>query len=146
MPRQKAASLTIQWRISQKTCDRLFLSNILYGNFCVALSIKNIKTRASREMTSQQKWGERCQALECGRARYLPSLIALLSVGLRNLFERSFFRVRDDVSRPEVTQGSLLIYFLLILTDFKGNALSKAHLYMAVNSLKDSFGQFIWRI
>ena len=33
MPRQKAASLTIQWRISQKTCDRLFLSNILYGNF-----------------------------------------------------------------------------------------------------------------
>ena len=77
MPRQKAASLTIQWRISQKTCDRLFLSNILYGNFCVALSIKNIKTRASREMTSQQKWGERCQALECGRARYLPSLIAL---------------------------------------------------------------------
>ena len=29
-------------------------------------------------MTSQQKWGERCQALECGRARYLPSLIALL--------------------------------------------------------------------
>ena len=30
-------------------------------------------------MTSQQKWGERCQALECGRARYLPSLIALLA-------------------------------------------------------------------
>ena len=48
------------------------------GTSCVALSIKNIKTRASREMTSQQKWGERCQALECGRARYLPSLIALL--------------------------------------------------------------------
>ena len=33
MPRQKAASLTIQWRISKKTCDRLFLSNIFYGNF-----------------------------------------------------------------------------------------------------------------
>ena len=47
------------------------------GTSCVALSIKNIKTRASREMTSQQKWGERCQALECGRARYLLSLIAL---------------------------------------------------------------------
>ena len=48
---------------------------------CVALSIKNIKTRASREMTSRKKnGGERCQALECGRARYLPSLIALLSI------------------------------------------------------------------
>ena len=31
-------------------------------------------------MTSQQKWGERCQALECDRARYLPSLIALLGM------------------------------------------------------------------
>ena len=70
MPRQKAASLTIQWRISQKI--------FFMGTSCVALSIKNIKTRASREMTSQQKCGERCQALECGRARYLPSLIALL--------------------------------------------------------------------
>ena len=50
------------------------------GTSCVALSIKNIKTRASREMTSRKKWGERCQGLECGRARYLPSLIALLDV------------------------------------------------------------------
>ena len=33
-------------------------------------------------MTSQQKWGERCQALECGRARYLPSLIALFTMRL----------------------------------------------------------------
>ena len=47
------------------------------GTSCVALSIKNIKTRASREMTSRKNGGERCQALECGRARYLPSLIAL---------------------------------------------------------------------
>ena len=75
MPRQKAPSLTIQWRISQKTCDRLFM-----GTSCVALSIKNIKTRASREITSRKKWGERCQALECGRARYLPSLIALFTM------------------------------------------------------------------
>ena len=27
------------------------------GTSCVALSIKNIKTRASREMTSRKKWG-----------------------------------------------------------------------------------------
>ena len=81
MPRQKAASLTIQWRISKKTCDRLFFSNIFMGTSCVALSIKNIKTRASREMTSRKKkGGGRCQALECGRARYLPSLIALLNM------------------------------------------------------------------
>ena len=34
-------------------------------------------------MTSRKKWGGggRCQALECGRARYLPSLIALLLMG-----------------------------------------------------------------
>ena len=52
----------------------------------VALSIKNIKTRASREMTSRKNiknfyfngGNVRCQALECVRARYLPSLIALL--------------------------------------------------------------------
>ena len=55
-----------------------FFQIFVMGTSCVALSIKNIKTRASREMTSQQKWGERCQALECVRARYLPSLIALL--------------------------------------------------------------------
>ena len=97
MPRQKAASLTIQWRISQKTCDRLFLSNILYGNFCVALSIKNIKTRASREMTSQQKWGERCQALECCRARYLPSLIALFPLFPRSDEEPSCMINANDV-------------------------------------------------
>ena len=71
------SSLTIQWRISQKL-DRQFLSNIFHGTSWVALSIKNIKTRASREMTSRERWGERCQALACGGARYLPSLIALL--------------------------------------------------------------------
>ena len=81
MPRQKAASLTIQWRISQKKLVTDYFFQIFFmGTSCVALSIKNIKTRASREMTSQQKWGERCQALECGRARYLLSLIALLVV------------------------------------------------------------------
>ena len=86
MPRQKAASLTIQWRISQKTCDRIFFPIFCMGTSCVALSIKNIKTRASREMTSRKKMGERCQALECGRARYLPSLIALLYTVNTNYF------------------------------------------------------------
>ena len=38
-----------------KTCDRLFLSIICMGTSWVALSIKNIKTRASREMTSRKK-------------------------------------------------------------------------------------------
>ena len=80
MPRQKAASLTIQWRILKKLVTDYFFQIFFMGTSCVALSIKNIKTRASREMTSQQKWGERCQALECGRARYLPSLIALLCI------------------------------------------------------------------
>ena len=58
------------------------------GTSWVALSIKNIKTRASREMTSRKNikifyfnGGKRCQALECGRARYLPSLIALFAIG-----------------------------------------------------------------
>ena len=55
MPRQLAASLTIQWRISHKL-DRQFLSNIFFmGTSWVALSIKNIKTRASREMTSRRQ-------------------------------------------------------------------------------------------
>ena len=54
------------------------------GTSWVAVSINNITTRASRKMTSRKKyqhfrfyWGERCQALACGGARYLPSLIAL---------------------------------------------------------------------
>ena len=52
----------------------------------VGLSIKNITTQASREMTSRKiskfsiLMGERCQALACGGVRYLPSLIALLSM------------------------------------------------------------------
>ena len=108
MPRQKAASLTIQWRISQKTCDRLFLSNIFMGTSCVALSIKNIKTRASREMTSRKKWGGggRCQALECGRARYLPSLIALLTIWnviltcVCPIHVKTLFRIRVLVYGP----------------------------------------------
>ena len=61
-----------------------FFQIFFMGTSCVALSIKNTKTRASREMTSQQKWGERCQALECGRARYLPSLIALFITAFSN--------------------------------------------------------------
>ena len=46
-----------------------------------------IKTRASREITSRKNinifyfnGGERCQALACGGARYLPSLIALFNM------------------------------------------------------------------
>ena len=53
----------------------------------VAVSINNIKTRASREMTSRKNikmfyfnGSERCQTLACGGARYLPSLIALLAL------------------------------------------------------------------
>ena len=67
----------------------------------------------------------------------------LIFVGFRSFFVRSLVRVRDDVSRPGVIQGSLLIYLLLILTDFKGNALSKAFLYFEINLLKDSFGQLM---
>ena len=54
------------------------------GTSWVAVSIHNITTQASREMTSRKNinifdfnGGERCQALACGGARYLPSLIAL---------------------------------------------------------------------
>ena len=55
-----------------------FFPMFFMGTSWVAVSINNIKTRASREMTSRFYWGERCQALACGGARYLPSLIALL--------------------------------------------------------------------
>ena len=34
-----------------------FFQIFCMGTSCVALSIKNIKTRASREMTSRKKWG-----------------------------------------------------------------------------------------
>ena len=57
------------------------------GTSWVAVLINNIKTRASREMTSQKNikifyfnGGERCQALACGGARYVPSLIALFGI------------------------------------------------------------------
>ena len=53
------------------------------GASWVAVSINNMKTRASREMTSRKNikiFDERCQALACGGARYLPSLIALLQL------------------------------------------------------------------
>ena len=71
------------------------------GTSWVAVSINNIKTRASREMTSRKnikkilfKWGERCQALAWGGARYLPSLIALLN---HYFYQSSFnFPVRND--------------------------------------------------
>ena len=62
-----------------------FFQIFFMGTSWVALSITNIKTRASREMTSRKNikmfdfnGGECFQALACGRARYLPSLIALL--------------------------------------------------------------------
>ena len=51
------------------------------GTSCVALSIKNIKNSSEQRNDVTKKMGGgggRCQALECGRARYLPSLIALL--------------------------------------------------------------------
>ena len=52
MPLKQTSSLTIQWRISQKL-DRQFPSIFFMGTSWVALSIKNIKTRTRREMTSR---------------------------------------------------------------------------------------------
>ena len=64
-----------------------FFQMFFRGISWVAVSINNIKTRASREMTSRIFFkmfyfngGERFQTLACGGARYLPSLIALLAL------------------------------------------------------------------
>ena len=43
--------------------------------------------------------------------------------------------VRDEVNRPGVAHGSLLMYFLFILSDFKVNACSNTILYFLINSL-----------
>ena len=63
-------------------------------------------------MTSRKKWGERCQALECGRARYLPSLIALLI--MRQLTKDRLYIILELTSRePEVSlHGQLPIHWL----------------------------------
>ena len=52
------------------------------GTSWVAVSINNIKTRASREMTSRKNikifyFNGVNVCMACGGARYLPSLIAL---------------------------------------------------------------------
>ena len=59
MPRQKAASLTIQWRISQKqkTCDRLFLSNIFYGNFLGSINKKYKNSSEQRNDVTKKNGG-----------------------------------------------------------------------------------------
>ena len=72
--------VTIQWRIA-KTGLTISFKYFAWE----PASINNIKTRASREMTSRTNnnifyfnFGECCQTLACDWARYLPSLIALL--------------------------------------------------------------------
>ena len=63
-----------------------FFQIFFMGTSWVAVSINNIKTRASSEMTSQKiskfsiLMGWTCQVLACGGARYLPSLIALFAL------------------------------------------------------------------
>ena len=57
----------------------------------------------------------------------------LYCVGWCSFLLSNFALVRDEVSRPGVTHGSLLMYFLLILTDFKGNASSNTILYFLIN-------------
>ena len=58
-----------------------FFQIFFMGTSCVALSIKNIKNSSEQRNDVTKKMGGggggRCQALVCGRARYLPSLIAL---------------------------------------------------------------------
>ena len=62
-----------------------FFQIFFRGTSWVAVSINNIKTRASREMTSCKNIKifdfngvNVAKPLACGGARYLPSLIALL--------------------------------------------------------------------
>ena len=88
------------------------------GTSCVALSIKNIKTRASREMTSRKKWGGggRCQALECGRARYLPSLIALFVLlrAVLNLILHHLCNSCNIIFIPRGDSFTCVFYFYFI--------------------------------
>ena len=108
--------------ISKKLVTDYFFQIFVMGTSCVALSIKNIKTGASREMTSRKKWGERCQALECGRARYLPSLIALLQLWIWLNHSNGYFK-RSERSNlaPFLLGGNFLkncsITFSLFMQD-----------------------------
>ena len=61
-----------------------FFQMFFMGTSCVAVSINNIKTEASREMTSRKNikmfdfnGGGMLPSTGMWRARYLPSLIAL---------------------------------------------------------------------
>ena len=72
------------YSISKNLVTDYFFQIFFMGTSCVALSIKNIKNSSEQRNDVTKKMGGggvgggRCQALECGRARYLPSLIALL--------------------------------------------------------------------
>ena len=62
----------------------------------------------------------------------------LLSVGFRD----KFFRVCDDVSRPEVTQGSLLIYYFVNFNILQRKCFIKGTFVFGNKFIK----RFIWAI
>ena len=72
--------------------DNLF-QMFFMGTSWVAVSINNIKTRASREMTSRFSilMGWTLPSKACGGARYLPSLIALLVSAIQIIFRAANF-------------------------------------------------------
>ena len=83
------------------------------GTSWVALSIKNIKTRVSREMTSRKKY------LACGGARYLPSLIALFIHALRHM-QHSLIGMLINIvfkigSPTKFTVNKYVVNFIIII-------------------------------
>ena len=119
MPPQSAASLTIQWAYISKTDN--FVQIFFMGTSWVALSIKNSKTQASREMTRRKQYQFvfivmggifSCQALECGRARYFPSLVALFAYCIELPRVISFYLKTAHTRLNLISTHALALFFL----------------------------------